>query len=48
MPESAHLVPDNRTKFQRALEQAAGNVAEAARLLGMNRSRVYRRFPNQV
>jgi len=32
--------------IQRALEQTAGNVAEAARLLGVNRSRIYRRFPN--
>ena len=34
--------------IQRALNQARGNVAEAARLLGVNRSRIYRRFPNQV
>jgi DNA-binding NtrC family response regulator len=34
--------------IQRALTQAGGNVAEAARLLGVNRSRIYRRFPNQV
>jgi DNA-binding NtrC family response regulator len=34
--------------IQRALERAGGNVAEAARLLGVNRSRIYRRFPNQV
>jgi transcriptional regulator with PAS, ATPase and Fis domain len=34
--------------IQRALNQAGGNVAEAARLLGVNRSRIYRRFPNQV
>jgi DNA-binding NtrC family response regulator len=31
--------------IQRALEQTQGNVAEAARLLGVNRSRIYRRFP---
>jgi DNA-binding NtrC family response regulator len=31
--------------IQRALEQSGGNVAEAARLLGVNRSRIYRRFP---
>jgi DNA-binding NtrC family response regulator len=31
--------------IQRALEQTNGNVAEAARLLGVNRSRIYRRFP---
>ena len=32
--------------IQRALEQTAGNVAEAARLLGVSRSRIYRRFPH--
>lgn len=31
--------------IQRALEQSHGNVAEAARLLNVNRSRIYRRFP---
>ncbi|MEO6742670.1 MAG: sigma-54 dependent transcriptional regulator [Chthoniobacteraceae bacterium] len=31
--------------IQRALEQTGGNIAEAARLLGVNRSRIYRRFP---
>jgi DNA-binding NtrC family response regulator len=31
--------------IQRALEQTRGNIAEAARLLGVNRSRIYRRFP---
>ncbi|MEA3210043.1 MAG: hypothetical protein QOE70_3100 [Chthoniobacter sp.] len=30
--------------IQRALEQTGGNIAEAARLLGVNRSRIYRRF----
>ncbi|HEY5743380.1 MAG TPA: sigma-54 dependent transcriptional regulator [Terrimicrobiaceae bacterium] len=30
--------------IQRALREADGNVAEAARLLGVNRSRIYRRF----
>ncbi|MEO5713402.1 MAG: sigma-54 dependent transcriptional regulator [Luteolibacter sp.] len=30
---------------QRALEQTGGNVAEAARLLGVSRSRIYRKFP---
>ena len=33
--------------IQRALEQTNGNVAEAARLLGVNRSRIYRRFPEE-
>jgi DNA-binding NtrC family response regulator len=32
--------------IQRALEQSGGNVAEAARLLKVNRSRIYRRFRN--
>jgi DNA-binding NtrC family response regulator len=32
--------------IQRALDQSGGNVAEAARLLGVNRSRIYRRFPS--
>jgi DNA-binding NtrC family response regulator len=31
--------------IQRALEQTRGNVAEAARLLDIHRSRIYRRFP---
>ncbi len=31
--------------IRRALEETGGNVAEAARLLGVNRSRIYRRFP---
>ncbi len=31
--------------IQRALEQTHGNVAEAARLMGVNRSLIYRRFP---
>ena len=30
--------------IQRALDQTGGNIAEAARLLGVNRSRIYRRF----
>ena len=30
--------------IQRALHQTSGNVVEAARLLGVNRSRIYRRF----
>jgi DNA-binding NtrC family response regulator len=34
--------------IQRALEQSGGNVAEAARLLGVNRSRIYRRFPQSA
>lgn len=32
--------------IQKALEQTGGKVAEAARLLNVNRSRIYRRFPN--
>jgi DNA-binding NtrC family response regulator len=30
--------------IQRALHETAGNIVEAARLLGVNRSRIYRRF----
>ncbi len=48
--ESASELPLNldeaeQALIQRALEQTGGNVAEAARLLGVNRSRIYRRFP---
>lgn len=32
--------------IQRAIDQTGGNIAEAARLLNVNRSRIYRRFPN--
>jgi DNA-binding NtrC family response regulator len=32
--------------IERALEQTGGNVAEAARLLDINRSRIYRKFPH--
>jgi len=32
--------------IQRALAQTHGNVAEAARLLNINRSRIYRKFPH--
>ena len=49
-PEApADLVPLNleaaeQVLIQRALEKTGGNVVEAARLLGVNRSRIYRRF----
>ena len=58
LPPAAKLAPPATTDIplnleaaeqaliQRALEQAHGNVAEAARLLGVNRSRIYRRFPD--
>jgi DNA-binding NtrC family response regulator len=32
--------------IKRALHETSGNVVEAARLLGVNRSRIYRRFRN--
>ena len=32
--------------IQRALEQSCGNVAEAARMLNVSRSRIYRKFPS--
>jgi DNA-binding NtrC family response regulator len=31
--------------IQRAIQETKGNIAEAARLLGVNRSRIYRRIP---
>jgi DNA-binding NtrC family response regulator len=31
--------------IQRAIQETQGNIAEAARLLGVNRSRIYRRMP---
>jgi DNA-binding NtrC family response regulator len=34
--------------IRRALDQAGGNVAEAARMLGVNRSRIYRRLPQEA
>ncbi len=34
--------------IRKALQQTGGNVAEAARLLGVNRSRIYRRIPGDV
>jgi len=40
-----NLEAAEQTLIQRALEQTNGNVAEAARLLGVNRSRIYRRLP---
>ncbi|MEN3939863.1 sigma-54 dependent transcriptional regulator [Prosthecobacter sp. SYSU 5D2] len=47
---SSESVPMNleaaeHTLIQRALEQTGGNVTEAARLLNVNRSRIYRRMP---
>ncbi len=47
--ESAAPLPLNleaaeQALIQRALAETEGNVAEAARLLGVNRSRIYRRF----
>lgn len=35
------------TLIRRALEQTGGNVTEAARLLNVNRSRIYRRMPKE-
>ena len=42
-----NLEAAEQTLIQRALEQTGGNVVEAARLLGVNRSRIYRRFPSK-
>lgn len=40
-----NLEAAENTLIQRALEQTGGNVTEAARLLNVNRSRIYRRMP---
>jgi len=40
-----NLEAAEHTLIQRALEQTGGNVTEAARLLNVNRSRIYRRLP---
>jgi DNA-binding NtrC family response regulator len=45
---SLNLQETEQATIQRALEQTGGNVAEAARLLGVNRSRIYRRFPDSA
>ena len=45
---SLNLEEAEHALIQRALEQTGGNVAEAARLLGVNRSRIYRRFPQSA
>ena len=50
LPSPAGLLPLNldaaeQELIRRALDETGGNVAEAARLLGVNRSRIYRRFP---
>ena len=34
--------------IQRALEETQGNVARAARMLGINRSRIYRKYKTQL
>lgn len=39
-----NLEAAERTLMKRALDETSGNVVEAARLLGVNRSRIYRRF----
>jgi DNA-binding NtrC family response regulator len=49
-PKPADPLPFNideaeQELIQRALQETGGNVAEAARLIGVNRSRIYRRFP---
>jgi len=41
---SLNLEAAERALIERALQETAGNVVEAARLLGVNRSRIYRRF----
>jgi DNA-binding NtrC family response regulator len=43
-PLPLNLEAAEQELIQRALQETSGNVAEAARLLGVNRSRIYRRF----
>jgi len=43
-PLPLNLEAAEQALIQRALQETEGNVAEAARLLGVNRSRIYRRF----
>jgi DNA-binding NtrC family response regulator len=48
-PDAETILPLNldaaeQVLIQRALQETDGNVMEAARLLGVNRSRIYRRF----
>jgi DNA-binding NtrC family response regulator len=43
-PLPLNLEAAEQALIQRALAETEGNVAEAARLLGVNRSRIYRRF----
>ena len=45
---SLNLEEAEQALIHRALERTGGNVAEAARLLGVNRSRIYRRFPQSA
>jgi DNA-binding NtrC family response regulator len=45
-PDDFDLESAEHTLIQRALEQTRGNVAEAARLLNVSRSRIYRKFPH--
>ncbi len=45
-PANFDLESAEQTLIQRALEQTHGNVAEAARLLNVSRSRIYRKFPH--
>jgi len=43
-PLPLNLQAAEQVLIQRALNETAGNVVEAARLLGVNRSRIYRKF----
>jgi DNA-binding NtrC family response regulator len=46
-PLPLNLEAAEQALIQRALQETDGNVAEAARLLGVNRSRIYRRFQQE-
>jgi DNA-binding NtrC family response regulator len=43
-PLPLNLEAAEQELIQRAIHEANGNIAEAARLLGVNRSRIYRRI----
>ncbi len=45
---SLNLEEAEQALIRKALQETGGNVAEAARLLGVNRSRIYRRIPSQL
>ena len=43
-PQPAPLAAAEEVLIQRALQQTGGNIADAARLLGVHRTRIYRKL----